>query len=341
MSESSSLPMGAFAALFETAPHVIVVLDPGLSILVVNEAGRQLLGMETAQLTGMQLFDILPKAVETGTGWQDLLLQSYAKVLTTGARQSLLLPARKGPGAAPGATSEPAPVASAAAADGGIWHVCHAPVHDDDGRLVAIATHALLLDGAAIALARTSAVQSVAPLTPGANRASAVPPATIPARPMPAPAWPAQAGAALHGVPGAIEHAADDSTRQAGAVAANTSMHILMVEDNEDLRTINIDQMEMLGHRVTSAADAEQALRHLETSTFDLLFTDLTLPKMSGAELARLVLQQHHPMRVVITSGYGRALANAQSLDALFLPKPYRFADLQEVLRQVRLRHDG
>ena len=139
----------------------------------------------------------------------------------------------------------------------------------------------------------------------------------------------------------AIDGLAAPGFQRDGGEPASTGMRILMVEDNEELRTINVDQLELLGHQVTSTADAEQALRHLETSTFDLLFTDLTLPKMTGAELARLVLQQHHPMRVVITSGYGRAMANAQSLDALFLPKPYRFADLKEVLRQVRLRNES
>ena len=319
MSESRTPDPVLLARLFEKAPHVIVVLDPGLAILAVNEAGARFFGMDALYLTGMSFFAVVPDAGATGTGWQERLRQSYAQVLATGVQVSLLLLPQDGLSAAPGLASVAA--VSATPADGCLWHVCHAPLHDEHGALVAITTYALLLEGVETAIARISDVAT-------AQRTS-----------LPAPAAPLTAAGEAATMPPAA--APGSNADRASAAAPGAGLRILMVEDNDDLRTVNVDQLEMLGHHVTSTADAEQALRHLETSTFDLLFTDLTLPRMTGAELARLVLQQHHPMRVVITSGYGRAMANAQSLDALFLPKPYRFADLQEVLRQVRLRRDA
>ena len=340
----------SFATLFEKAPHAAVVLDLGLTILAVNEAGQRLFGMEPAQLIGTPLFDVLPNAIDSHTGWQERLRHSYTQVLLTGSQRSMLLCPRDGatveskPAAAPPADVSPAPYTPAA---GTIWHVCHVPMRDKQGALVAIATYALLLEAREIASAQVfgfvTAPDAPAPLrTPPAasiaiagNDTMTVRPTTVSARAVLSPATPVLTPAAENAATGT------SADKTIGAATATAGLRILMVEDNDDLRMVNVDQLEMLGHQVTSTADAEQALRHLETSTFDLLFTDLTLPKMTGAELARLVLQQHHPMQVVITSGYGRAMANAQSLDALFLPKPYRFADLQEVLRQARLRRDS
>lgn len=340
MSTKSTPEAVSAVTLFEKAPYGIVVTDTGLKILVVNDAGLRFFVSGRAQLIGMPLFDLLLAAADSDNGWQQRLRQSYAQVLATGAQAALLLPLPAGLAGVSGTTLH-ASTAPVSASGLGIWQVCLIPLHNEDGALVAIASYMLLLEGVEMPdpdLTSLAPMQpALAGTVPGAsiefagNGAAAGQSAAAQAAGMLASALSAPAGAGSHG-------AASEVAETAGAAFAGSRMRILMVEDNEDLRTINVDQLEILGHQVTSTADAEQALRHLETSTFDLLFTDLTLPKMTGAELARIVLQQHHPMQVVITSGYGRAMANAQSLDALFLPKPYRFADLQEVLRQVRLR---
>lgn len=335
MSQSVTPSVLSAGMLFEQAPHVILVLDPQLAILEANEAGRRFFSMTAAQLNGVQLFDVLPKPQDTGTGWPDRLRHAYAQLLATGVQTSLLLTVRDDLPAA----SEPAlpVVADAPAGGNGLWHVCNAPIRSGDGALVGIATHAVFMEGVESAMGSTAGGAST-PVGADGVGGVAVPPAPPAAHRGAGTFWPSQSPAAMPVQAEKNERAVARSPAEAAATAVDTGMRILMVEDNDDLRMLNVDQMEMLGHHVTSAADAEQALRHLETSSFDLLFADLTLPKMSGAELARLVLQQHHPMCVVITSGYGRAMANAQSLDALFLPKPYRFADLKEVLRQVNLR---
>lgn len=310
--------------LFEKAPYVTVVLDASLTVIAANEAALLRLGAERLQVVGLPLFDLLPQPSDSGSGWNQRLRQSYAQVLASGMQVSFMLSPRDGLTADSGI---------AAAGSGNLWHVCHTPLHNEQGKVIAIATYALLLEGIEIATAKIS----------GFSNSQMATPRTLPAvgRIGPSSVTGHETLPSSDAViPVQVESAAGADGSPGARMASAAIMRILMVEDNDDLRVLNVKQLEMLGHQVTSTADAEQALRHLETSTFDLLFTDLTLPKMTGAELARIVLQQYHPMRVVITSGYGRAMANAQSLDALFLPKPYRFADLQEVLRQAKLRRD-
>ena len=289
------------ARVFEQAPHVALVLTPGLEIRAANAAARAFLGRDAAQLHGQPLFDVLPAAKGGNDTWHDRLRASYLEMQAGADAARLLLPPHEG---VVDETVLPS-----------IWHVCHAPVRDASGCMVAIATTAHALAGAEIVIAQVSGYAT-------AQRAAAAP-ASVPTN--------APAMLKSQHLDGVI--AADTGNTE--PPGRRDALHILLVEDSDDLRGATAEHLQFLGHKVTAVADAEQAMRQLETGRFDLLFTDLTLPKMTGAELARLVLQTEQAMQVVITSGYGRALANAQNLDALFLPKPYGNADLQEIVRQV------
>ena len=285
------------ARLFEQAPHVALVLTPGLEIRAANAAARAFLGREAAQLHGRPLFDVLPASTGGNDTWQERLRASYLEMQAGADAARLLLPSQEG-------VTDETVLPS-------IWHVCHASVRDESGCMVAIATTAHALAGVEIVIAQVSGYAT-------AQRGASAPagtPATL--------------------KPQHVSGAIDTGSGNAEAAGRLDELQILLVEDSDDLRWATAEHLKFLGHRVTNVADAEQAMRQLETGRFDLLFTDLTLPKMTGAELARLVLQTEQSMQVVITSGYGRALANAQNLDALFLPKPYGNADLQAIVRQV------
>lgn len=61
-------------------------------------------------------------------------------------------------------------------------------------------------------------------------------------------------------------------------------MHILLVEDNEDLRTTLAEMLEEVGHRVTQAAGGREAVSRLDVEVPDLIVLDYMMPEMSGAE---------------------------------------------------------
>jgi PAS domain S-box-containing protein len=115
---------------------------------------------------------------------------------------------------------------------------------------------------------------------------------------------------------------------------------ILVVEDDEDLRSFTMQMLRELGYRVLGAADAHSALQGLETEpAIDLLFTDVGLPDgVNGKQLADEVVRKRPSIRVLFTTGYARnAIVHHGRLDpgVELLPKPYTQPDLARRVREV------
>jgi signal transduction histidine kinase/DNA-binding response OmpR family regulator len=107
---------------------------------------------------------------------------------------------------------------------------------------------------------------------------------------------------------------------------------ILVVEDNQDARTMLGELLLILGHAVEAVGSAEQALELLAERQFDILLTDHSLPGMNGLELARTALARGYRMRIIFSSGYGAQATPGLDIKPSFLPKPFTLAALQQVL---------
>jgi PAS domain S-box-containing protein len=115
---------------------------------------------------------------------------------------------------------------------------------------------------------------------------------------------------------------------------------VLVVEDDPDVRALSVALLRGLGYQILEAADAETALKVLETAPrVNLLFSDVLLPGgMSGPELAAEVRSRYPGIAVLYTSGYTDLVGTDQSAfgeDAELLQKPYRKADLARTVRQI------
>jgi PAS domain S-box-containing protein len=120
--------------------------------------------------------------------------------------------------------------------------------------------------------------------------------------------------------------------RPAPAVAAAAPTRILLVEDEQAVRMITVDMLELLDHSVVAVGDGRSALSALENGRFDILLTDLGLPGMSGQELARQARLLYPSMRIILASG--QAQASGTAADAVLL-KPYSMASLEAVVLDV------
>ncbi len=69
-------------------------------------------------------------------------------------------------------------------------------------------------------------------------------------------------------------------------------MHILLVEDSEEVSCITVEYLRELGHQVVAVREAEKAIEHLNRQSFDTVMTDIRLPGMSGIDLARALAQE-------------------------------------------------
>jgi PAS domain S-box-containing protein len=115
---------------------------------------------------------------------------------------------------------------------------------------------------------------------------------------------------------------------------------ILVVEDDDDVRSYSVECLRDLGYRVIEAHDGPAALRLLERqgASVDLLFTDVVMPGMSGKELADLAREAHPQLRVLYTSGYTRnAIVHGGRLDAgvEMIAKPFTVSALAQKVRDV------
>jgi two-component system, cell cycle response regulator CpdR len=81
-------------------------------------------------------------------------------------------------------------------------------------------------------------------------------------------------------------------------------LKILYVEDNELVREVTAELLAQEQRQIVACADAEEALKKFRESPFDLLITDVSLPVMSGIDLARSILTIKPHLPIIIASGY-------------------------------------
>ncbi len=80
-------------------------------------------------------------------------------------------------------------------------------------------------------------------------------------------------------------------------------LHVLVVDDDPCIRQILQDAMELAGHCVSVAADGAQAVQLLREQTFDVVITDLCMPKVHGDDVVREAAQNPSRPRVIVITG--------------------------------------
>ncbi len=115
---------------------------------------------------------------------------------------------------------------------------------------------------------------------------------------------------------------------------------VLVVEDEEIVRSVAVRILERLGYRVLAARSGSDALTLIKGrgGTIDLLLTDVVMPGINGRELARQLSAGCPGLRVLYTSGYNQeVIAPHGVLDEglQFLAKPYSVKSLAMKVREV------
>ena len=110
---------------------------------------------------------------------------------------------------------------------------------------------------------------------------------------------------------------------------------ILIVEDHTPTRLAMIKLIRDAGAEVTAARDGEEALGYLLTQKFDVMLTDLRMPKVDGFELLKQTENlptSHRPGRIIAISGEYEAGALHGRAAVQFLPKPFNIDTLLNML---------
>lgn len=117
--------------------------------------------------------------------------------------------------------------------------------------------------------------------------------------------------------------------------AARLAAHILVVDDEPDLRTLYELTLLREGYRVDTAATVSDAWRRLEAQRFDTVITDMRLPDGLGLEILQRIQQQQRPERCVVMTAYGSAENAVEALKAGafdYLTKPVDLKQFRSVV---------
>jgi PAS domain S-box-containing protein len=119
--------------------------------------------------------------------------------------------------------------------------------------------------------------------------------------------------------------------------------HLLVLDDEESLRMLLQEGLSAQGLRVDCAGTLEEALTHLQHSTYDVLLCDLHLSSggffLDGREAASRILESAGARKPLVIYMTGDLMESAQGIPARgepgFLQKPFRIADVLTLLREV------
>lgn len=116
--------------------------------------------------------------------------------------------------------------------------------------------------------------------------------------------------------------------------------HILLVEDDSSLRMMMAGFLRGLGYSVVEADNGEAALEAVKKTAHpvELLITDITMPKMSGRDLADRLVTNFPKLHVLYISGYthdGAVQTRALGASETFLQKPFALSELSKTIREL------
>lgn len=116
--------------------------------------------------------------------------------------------------------------------------------------------------------------------------------------------------------------------------------NVFVIDDEPQILSLFEDALSRHGYTVTSATDGESGLATLKTLKPDIIFLDLKLPGMNGAQILQGIRRLYPKVPVVIITGYPRdsLVDSAIKLDAFAcLVKPFSMRDVVAIIETVDL----
>ena len=131
-----------------------------------------------------------------------------------------------------------------------------------------------------------------------------------------------------------LRFAPEDTVSAATPMSA--PLRILYVEDNAIVREITSELLAQDQREIVTCATAEEALKEFAARPFDLVITDVSLPVMSGIELARSILELKPHVPIILASGYDLDFAIEKwTSNVRSIIKPFEADEIEALMRDL------
>ena len=117
-----------------------------------------------------------------------------------------------------------------------------------------------------------------------------------------------------------------------------TSARILVIDDEDSVRDILARMLTAKGHQVVSASGGQEGIEKFKSESFDLVFTDLGMPKVSGWDVGKAVKKMNATVPVAMITGWGMELNKEKMTENgidLIISKPFNLAQVTELVSEA------
>jgi len=119
---------------------------------------------------------------------------------------------------------------------------------------------------------------------------------------------------------------------------------ILVIDDDENILNIIYEMLTNCGHSIVTAVGGKEGIEKFQPEAFDMVFTDLGMPEVSGWDVVRNVKNRDSMMPTILISGWGAQLddeALANSKVDFVVAKPFQLQKLLDIINRAFLVKEG
>ena len=120
-----------------------------------------------------------------------------------------------------------------------------------------------------------------------------------------------------------------------------STVSILVVDDEEMMRTLLEKVLAREGYQIDTACDGEEALEAIKKHTYHIIISDMKMPRMNGLELLKIVKSEYPQIGVIIMTAYGDTytVKDALLLGAdEYITKPFKSHEISLIVERAYWR---
>jgi DNA-binding NtrC family response regulator len=119
---------------------------------------------------------------------------------------------------------------------------------------------------------------------------------------------------------------------------------ILVVEDDSEMRSLLTDELSDEGYEVIQAEDGAEAALRVARESFDLVITDMRMPKIGGLALLPVVKEACPDVPVIVITAFADGPTRIEAYEKgafSYMSKPFKIQDLKDAVSKALLKKGG